>query len=135
VVEFSPGQQLLACLTFARDLVAAGKLGKPRRIPARSSAAVSAEAATAGAGCKTKAVPIALRKRGGKFVVVGGAKKAKVPAGSTRYACSFSNGKATSAVTAPRGLRKAVGKTLSLGIYKQKKAPRGNAKLAVTFGW
>lgn len=133
--KLSPHDQLVFCLDLTVGFAKEGSLGVPRRIAARSSVAASAETATAGAGCKTKAIPIALRKRGGKLVVVGPAKKAKLPAGSTRYACSFSDGKATLTVTAPRGLRKAVGKTLTLGAYKPKTAPRGNAKLRVTFGW
>lgn len=135
VAKLSATQQLLACVNLAGELVRRGKLGSPKRLPARGSAAVSAETARAGAGCKTKAIPIALRARGRKLVVAGRAKKAKLPAGSTRYQCSFRDGRATLTVTAPRGLRKAVGKTLSLGVYKQNKAPRTKAKLSVTFGW
>lgn len=133
-VQLSAVQQLFACVQLTVDLLRHGKLGSPQPAVSRSSSAISMPSVTAGAGCKTKAIPIRLRKRGKKLVVAGRA-KANLPAGSTRYACSFSGGTAKLTVTAPHGLRKAVGKTLSLSVYRQKKAPRASRKLRVTFGW
>jgi hypothetical protein len=133
-VQLSAGQQLFACIELTVDLLRHGKLGSPQRAVSRSSSGVPPASQAAGAGCKTKAIPIRLRKRGKRLVVVGRA-KAKLPASSTRYSCKFSDGTAKLTVTAPSGLRKAVGKTLSLSVYRQKKAPRASGKLSITFPW
>jgi hypothetical protein len=128
-------QQLFACISLASYLIKEGNFGSPKPAPTRAAAAVEDQSIRRGDGCTEKAIPIALHKRGGKYVLGGRAKKAKLSASSMRYGCTVSNDTVTLAATAPRGLRKAVGKTLTVGLYHASGAPAGNGKAGIRFGW
>jgi hypothetical protein len=133
VIHLPAKYQLGYCISMALYLIKGGKLGKPKPPAVRLSSEGPAKAEAA--GCRAKAIPILLRKRGRKIVSLGQAKKAKLTSSSFRYGCSASGGKATITITAPRGLRQSLGKKLDLMVARAKNAPRRTGKLSITFGW
>jgi hypothetical protein len=135
VIQLTPTEQLHVCIDMAVRLFSRGDLGAPRPALVRRSAGAPVEKATS--GCRSKSIPISLRKRKGKgkVVALGRAKHAKLKASSVRYSCSASGGLAKITIKGPRGLRKAVGKKLNLTVVRAKKAPRRSGKLTFTFGW
>lgn len=133
VVHLSAKSQLTFCLSMALYMVKHGKLGKPKPVAMRLSAGTTAN--VKGAGCSSKAIPILLRKRGGKTQALGRAKKARLSTSSLRYSCRASGGTATIGISAPRGLRPSLGKKLDLKVGRATNVPRRSGKLRITFGW